>query len=153
MCVVFAYKHMHTHVSSCSHICLCYSSTSAWLCLLEHHAKINVWGQPSQICELSVPVVFRLTYMCIAVHDRMCVCVCKPRRSLSPGPNLGLSRGDIGFLSPPHMCVSAAMAVIETVGIVCVCLVCCMRVGRMCVLCVCVFDDRWHPILLVKDGI
>lgn len=118
---------MHSCVSSCSHICLCYSSTAySTLCLSEQRAKINVWGQPSQICELSVSGVCRLcvcfflctiTFMLLDVY----VCVCKARRCLSPGPNLWLYREDIRFLSPPHVCVSAAVAVIETVGTVCVC--------------------------------
>lgn len=62
-------------------------------------------------------------FVCLCVQScvflDICVCVCKPRHSLSPGPNLGLNKGDIKFLSPPHICVSAPMAVIETVGIVC----------------------------------
>ena len=81
----------------------------------------------------------RLTRVCVSVYYCMCVFgyVCKPRRSLSPGPNLGLYREDIRFLSPPHICVSASMAVIETVGIVCVCL---LQNGAA----VCACDDRCH---------
>lgn len=73
-----------------------------------------------ELCLYGVQADLRV---CVFVLLDMCVCVYKPRRSLSPGSNLGLYRGDIRFPIPPHtcVCVSAAVAVIETVGTVCVC--------------------------------
>lgn len=95
------------------------------------------------LCRLTCVCVFLCAIACAFLD--MCVCVCKPRRSLSPGSNLGLYRGGIRFLSPPHMCVSASMAVIETVGIVCVCL-CSRSRTRVC-------DDRWHKDLSAEDAV
>lgn len=131
------YAHVHTFVSPCSHICLCYSSHRCLTrCLSERRAKINIWGQTSHIYELCLYGVQADLRVCVFVLLDMCVCVYKPRRSLSPGSNLGLYRGDIRFPIPPHtcVCVSAAVAVIETVGTLCVCVsVCLMKMGAVCV--------------------
>lgn len=80
-----------------------------------------------ELCLYGVQADLRV---CVFVLLDMCVCVYKPRRSLSPGSNLGLYRGDIRFPIPPHtcVCVSAAVAVIETVGTVCVS-VCLVKMG------------------------
>lgn len=77
---------------------------------------ICLWGPQAGVCvcESKMAVVFLMS-VCV------CVCVFKTRRCLSPGPNLQLYRGEIRFLSPPLICVSAAMTVIETLGTVCVC--------------------------------
>lgn len=148
----------YTCVIMFTHLSLLLIYRCLTLCLSEHHAKINVWGQASQICELSVSVVCMLTCVCVCVFSctiacaflDVCVRVCKPRPSLSPGPNLGLYRGDIRFLSPPHMCVSATLAVIETSGD-------CVRLPapweRGGYMCVCVCDDRWHKVLSVNDSV
>ena len=152
-------------VCACVCVCDCIS-TRAWMCVVFcmspcihvcHHVHTFVFATHLPVLD-SVPVrapcqnkrlrpvqpdmwticLCRLTCVCVSVYYCVCVFgyVCKPRRSLSPGPNLGLNRGDIRFLSPPHMCVSASMAVIETVGILCVCVcvcVCFMRMARLCV--------------------
>lgn len=129
------YAHVHTFVSPCSHICLCYSFHRCLTrCLSERRAKINIWGQASHMYELCLYGVQADLRVCVFVLLDMCVCVYKPRRSLSPGSNLGLYRGDIRFPIPPHtcVCVSAAVAVIETVGTVCVS-VCLVKMGAVCV--------------------
>lgn len=77
--------------------------------------------------------------VCVCLCTIACVCLCKPRRSLSPGPNLGLYRGDIRFPTPLHMCVSTSTAVLETMGIVCVCLL--HQNGEPVCVCVCVMTQ------------
>lgn len=80
-------------------------------------AKSDMWTVCLWGLQAMCVFLCTITLMLLDVY----VCVCKARRSLSPGPNLGLYRGDIRFLSPPHICVSAAVTMIETVGTVCVC--------------------------------
>lgn len=74
-----AYEPIHICMSSCSHICLCYSSSSAWLCLTECRAKINVWGQASQKCELSVsacwPVCVSGLFSVLQMHVFLDMCL------------------------------------------------------------------------------
>ena len=102
MCVV-----MFTHLSL---LLICRGST---LCLSEHWAKINVWGRPSQICELSVLVVCTLAHECVCVflctittcvfQYVMSVCVSSDVACL-----LGLiwgSTGEISGFYHPHICV------------------------------------------------
>lgn len=99
MCVI-----MFTHLS----LLLIYRCLT--LCLSERSAKINVWGQASQICELSVSAVSRLTCVCVfCVQSHVCfwirvsVCVSADVACL-----LGLiwgSTGEISGFCHPHICV------------------------------------------------
>lgn len=128
-----AYEPIHICMSSCSHICLCYSSSSAWLCLTECRAKINVWGQASHKCELSFsacwPVCVSGLFTVLQMHVFGYV--------FKPNCLLAIMWGSIGVISgfcDPH--------ILEAMRIMCIC----MLIVRLCV-CVHAHDDRWHKVL------